>query len=87
MRLISNYLQTPLMNEIQEFALFTEFLDCFEEATIEPREAAPLDLEQQKLLARIASGDSTQEDLDKALQMLCTNSSAMEFFAQQLKAN
>jgi len=75
------------MNEIQEFALFTEFLECFEEATVEPREAQQLDTEQQTLLARIASGDSTQEDLDKALQMLCSNSTAMEFFAQQLQAN
>lgn len=75
------------MNEFQEFALFTDFLESFDEPTVEPREATPLADDQRELLSRIARGNSSQEDLDKALQMLCTNSSAMEFFAQQLKAN
>ncbi len=75
------------MNETQEFALFTEFLDCFEEPAVTPRDASPIEDEQRDLLARIASGDSSQEDLDKALEVLCANSSAMEFFAKQLQAN
>lgn len=74
------------MNEIEEFALMQDFLSLFD-PRVEPRDGKPLDEAHRKLLLRIARGDATDADRDTALNILCKDSQALEFLAQQLQEN
>ena len=74
------------MTEIQEFDLMRSFLET-SEPEVFARDAAPLTDPDRQLLIRIALGEANDTDRSQAVNMLCDNSTALEFLAQQLNDN
>lgn len=70
--------------DVQEFALITEFL-AFLDPTIEAREG--LTPEIRELLSRIAKGEATDEDRERAVPVLNASSEAIAFLARQLSTH
>jgi hypothetical protein len=72
-----------MTDEIQEFALITEFL-----AYIDPIVVAheALTDEIRNLLTRIARGEASDEDRSRAVPVLNASSEAIEFLARQLRS-
>ncbi len=73
------------MTATDEFNLMCDFLGAMN-PEIEAREAAALDEETQKALARIANGESNDSERDELLDLLVENSTALEFLAAKLMA-
>ena len=74
------------MTELQEFSLISSFLETTD-PEIHARDAAPLTDPDRQLLIRIALGEASDSDRSSAVNMLCDNSTALEFLAQQLSDN
>lgn len=73
------------MTEIQEFELLCNFVQDVDPEVVPL--GTPLTDPDRQLLIRIALGESNDEDRDSAVAMLCDNSTALEFLAQQLNQN
>ncbi|MEM0969458.1 MAG: hypothetical protein AAF191_21640 [Verrucomicrobiota bacterium] len=73
-----------MMTEIQEFALIQDFLGALD-PQLELR--SELSDTNRSLLTKIAEGEASDSDREQALSVLQSDSSALEFFAEQLKDN
>jgi len=74
------------MNELDEFTLMQDFLSFFD-PQVEMRDGKPLEDSERSLLEKIAQGEASDSDRETALQVLRSDSAALEFLAQQLKQN
>ncbi|MEM7012309.1 MAG: hypothetical protein AAF585_12580 [Verrucomicrobiota bacterium] len=74
------------MTDLEEFELMCGFLET-SDPEIHARDAAPLTDPDRQLLIRIALGEASDSDRTQAVSMLCDNSTALEFLAQQLHDN
>jgi flagellar biosynthesis component FlhA len=72
-----------MTDEIQEFALITEFLACIEPIVV-AHEA--LTDEVRDLLTRIARGEASDEDRSRAVPVLNASSEAIDYLARQLRS-
>jgi hypothetical protein len=71
------------MNQVDEFILMQDFLSSFDTRVVPHTQ--PLNDSQRKLLDRIARGEASSAERDKALPLLLKDPRALEYLAHQLK--
>jgi hypothetical protein len=72
-----------MTDEIQEFALITDFLACIDPIVM-AHEALTDDV--RDLLTRIARGEASDDDRSRAVPVLNSSSEAIDYLARQLRA-